>query len=156
MKKIFVIIISIFLFSTYGVYFFSNDDIRTLDDYEGYFWNEMSDVQKLYFIEGFVLGCLSAHRIAFKRGENALAFGFKEEAKFSKEIASAIKLNLNVANVTYGQLIAGLDEFYKDYTNLKIPIYRLINLVGDRITGEADENKIKERLLALRKQFSGK
>jgi hypothetical protein len=39
-------------------------------------------------------------------------------------------------SVTVGQLLAGMDEFYKDYKNLNITTRTAVSLVSGQLTGE--------------------
>jgi hypothetical protein len=51
---------------------------------------------------------------------------------------------------TKGQMRLGIDGFYKDYANKKIPVYALASLVCKRVRGEISEEGVGEELLRLR------
>ena len=152
-EKLVVCIFNLFILIYSNAQFLQVENL-VLDNYNSFTWKELNNNEKSGFVQGFAVGVLSSFRIASMRSENAIKFGMEDEAKGSKEVADAITYNLNVFNIPFGQLITGLNEFYKDYANLKIPIFLSIDFVGDRITGKINDNEAQERLLQLRKDYS--
>jgi hypothetical protein len=52
--------------------------------------------------------------------------------------------------VTYGQMVEGINGFYKDYANRNIPVYMLLPIVCKRVKGEINQESIEEDLRKLR------
>lgn len=54
--------------------------------------------------------------------------------------------------VRYGQMIEGIDEFYKDYANKDIPVFMLMPLACKRVKGEISQEAIENELQKLRQE----
>lgn len=52
--------------------------------------------------------------------------------------------------VAYGQMLEGIDGFYKDYANRNIPVYMLLPIVCKRVKGEISQESIEKELQKLR------
>jgi len=57
---------------------------------------------------------------------------------------------IDIGGANNEQIIAGIDELYKDYANKNIPIFAVATLVTKRITGKIKTEDVEKELSKLR------
>lgn len=57
-------------------------------------------------------------------------------------------------SITVGQLLDGMNTFYKDYRNLQVPLTMAMGLVRDEIRGRSEED-VQRELLSWRQCVAG-
>jgi hypothetical protein len=148
-KKFFVPIMIIFM----GIGLFGQEGIGKYED--GNDWLKYSEGMKTGFIMGLSEGATATSNLAV--GFIALITkGAEESQKLQSKLTDRFyKLKesiygVNVYEAQRGQIISGVDELYKDYANLHIPIFAIATLVAKRIKGEINEENVGEYLKELR------
>jgi len=109
--------------------------LNAQSDFDGDFWIPRTKDAKLMYVVGFVDGRNDGINDA------ADALGTKIDDPRVSKLGSAI---------TVGQLIDGLDEFYKDWRNRKVLLRDAIQYVEDEANGK-DDSKL---LLVMRQRGS--
>jgi hypothetical protein len=74
----------------------------------------------------------------------------KKDKSFPVEMASKLA---DYDQIRFGQIIAGLDEFYKDFRNMNIHVEEAIPFVRFQIRGRSD-TELSSQLERLRKNAS--
>jgi hypothetical protein len=118
----------------------ASDDERR----DGNWWTNTPETVKYFYVVGFFDGMVLGHRFSYwedmKEGQKqSVCAG---SAAHSYETLSTQYLS----NVTSGQLVAGLDDFYHDYRNRTILLPSAVWLVLNQISGKpkADMEKMIE------------
>lgn len=151
MKKYLTIIIVLVLmvggFATQG-----EDLDKTEDYYNGYFWAEASDSLKLGYIIGLIEGA--------EKSINYLFVVLHVKKQISDEVfynksSEDYEGPLEMLDVPYKQIIEGVDKYFSDFANKRIPIVDIMELVYEQITGKISDEGIKSRLQMLRTRYSG-
>ena len=140
-----------------------------LDFWDGYDWEEFSrdpergPFMKVGYITGFVQGRKNGMwylygKLILPDGEEALSMSahVQENKKILAHMLNLILADDLLAGVSYGQIIEGIDYFYKDYANKKIPVFHLAQLTCKRVKGQISQPDIEKELIKLRQTFSGK
>ncbi len=110
---------------------------RAQSDFDGDFWLQRTHDAKLVYVVGLVDG--RSHGI----NDAAEALGTKVEDPRLAKLAS---------EVTVGQIVDGVDEFYKDWRNRKVVLRHAMEYVLDEAQG-TDDSKL---LLFMRQQDSSR
>lgn len=125
---------------------------------DGYKWTSMDDSMKIGFALGFIWGVSRAtEEGSFALRRLALRLMMpdlnKEVAPTIRELANSdadvLGKKLDLSGITAGQLIEGLDNFYKDYRNMKVLAEEAIWIVKLEIRG-APREFIDEEIRLLR------
>ena len=124
----------------------------------GYYWKGLSFGEKISYLEGI----LDYRGYVNWRTEIAIqtmneVHGLVERMDKEKahklfgagRIIEAPMKDLNIGGKSYGQVIDGLDEFYKDYRNLRIEVLDALTIVRLELSGAPPE-EIQERKRVLR------
>jgi hypothetical protein len=109
--------------------------------HDGTMWLNTPREQKSAYVMGMLDGI---------RGADVLL----PEATQARVDAYLRRVGEALGKSTVGELVGGLDEFYKDFRNRNVPIYRAIIVVGMQINGEP-ESKIEQLTKALRASPDG-
>ena len=116
------------------------------DAHNGYWWRGSSDGFKIGYVIGFVEGSSSASDTYLEWLSQ-----FKKDKSFPVEMASKLT---NYDQIRFGQIIAGLDEFYtKISENMNIHVEDVIPFVRFQIRGRSD-TELSSQLERLRKNVS--
>jgi hypothetical protein len=113
----------LFLLITIAAY-----DVQGQSSFDGDFWKTKSRDVKLVYVLGFVDG----------RNE-----GLNQAASALGTSISDPKIAKLASNTTVGQIVDGLDEFYKDYRNGRILIRDAIEYVLMEANGEDGSDLLK-------------
>lgn len=97
--------------------------LHAQSDFDGDFWIPKNQAVKLSYVSGFVDGR--------NDGINDLAevLGIKIDDPRVSKLGSSI---------TVGQIVDGVDEFYKDWRNRKVLLRDAMQYVGDEANGKDD------------------
>ncbi len=112
------------------------------NEHDGFWWTSQSSTAKVFFVSGYVEG-MSAASAGVKAAVSEGA------AKDSVPSRSFLLREFDYSNVRAGQLVDGVDEFYKDFRNKGIEIADALLYVRDQISGESEE-RLKDFLNKLR------
>jgi hypothetical protein len=115
---------------------------RDLLDLDGNDWNSYPEIEKLGFTQGFALA-VNLGWALFPSDQLLI----KEDAlKNTREEYMGIMLNrkdfmdklygITLFDITMGQFIAGLDTFYKDFSNYRIKVVDAIFVIKMQIQGK--------------------
>ena len=102
-------------------------------------WKQMSESLKL----GYVMGFIDAAAWASQNVDGAL-YVLKSMSPEDRKLVAKGKDVWNYQNISYGQLVEGLNAFYGDYRNEAIKWDRGISYVRDEIHGDSKEFLEKE------------
>jgi len=166
MKKIIYALTMLMLLS-----FVNMGSAKSLSEYDGTAWNGFTESTKLTYIMGFIAG--SGYVVTetyfpppkdFDRSKGFLLVGkvYKPDKKgeksqnisFTKEemilwghhrstTQNDALLPYNIAEITVGQIVSGLNILYKDFRNARIKISDAIYVVKKQIEGLSDEDTEK-------------
>lgn len=138
----------------------------TIKEKNGYDWEAHTHLFKLGYIEGYIA---SASRVIefltvylekietevnkiTPPSDDKLLEAYNEKLIFLVKLMDVVKktiLENELYNITVGQLVFGLDEFYKDYRNKQVFVTDAIYVVKMEIRGE-EPSKIEEAKRVLR------
>jgi hypothetical protein len=96
--------------------------------FDGDFWVPKSKDLKILYVVGFVDG----------RND-----GINDAAKALGTDIYNPKISKLASNVTVGQIVDGLDEFYKDWRNRKILLRHAMEYVQDEAQGKDDSDLLR-------------
>lgn len=114
--------------------------IREDEPHDAYWWNKYSDSFKLGYVEGITQGYLHCYVIIqtlLELYQDSISLSEYQDIMLRSDTCSKL-LYYSVTGMTYGQMIAGIDQFYKDYRNRKITIEDVLYLVRMEIDGKSD------------------
>lgn len=118
-------------------------------------WEKWSKEAKFGYIAGFlhgeIIGALSFNSVI----EESKLFDKNKIQKVWKKNADDSTFFKSM-KVTFGQMIDGIDGFYRDYANKDIPVYKLLPLVCKRVKGEISQESIEKELQKLRAELHEK
>lgn len=109
-------------------------------------WNRFNEDMKLGYALGFLQGTSFANDL--------IVVGFVSVGSDATTVFKAQKLYGDYMRkhfeITVGQVVEGLDSFYKDYRNTNINMNRAVWVVAHAVTGtsQADIDKMTENLRA--------
>jgi hypothetical protein len=139
--------IIIFLLLTVGL--FAQENERR----DGNWWRTISNFDlKFIYLKGVIDGTELGQDMILGGQENYS--NDKNEVKFRLRITTGYKKynDKYLLNVSYGQIIDGLDTLYADFKNRKISIYIGIELVTKLISGMSSE--LYNKYLELDREYS--
>lgn len=123
---------------------------------DGHWWQGLSQDQKIFYVVGVFDGTDYFSPILTAASLVAMAKpGTKEYDPHRAEIVKSVsvsairRVNENLRGVTSEQVVAGIDDMYKDYKNMSIPIIGVMFVVIKSIKG-ASEADVREMLEARR------
>lgn len=108
---------------------------------DGNFWNQMKSGEKYHTIVGFIEG--------WKFGGIRSLRGLEIETPCHKRVFDTYsEIPKLISNLTYQQIIDGLDSFYSDYRNRRISIGSAFWMVIEGVSGasQADIDRKTEEL----------
>jgi len=111
--------------------------IAAQSDFDGDYWKKTTQDAKTKYLIGFVDG----RNLGINEAATALQVGFSDSRLKSLD-----------SRITVGQLLDGLDEFYKDWRNAKIRIREALEYV----TMEAQGKDGTKLLLFMRQEAASK
>lgn len=114
--------------------------------FNGYDWEEFDTPTKLGYFPGLQHGFLVATR-EFIREVRKHQLLTEDEIQKIKE---AFEKKFYFWGATYGQMVEGVDELYKDYSNKTITIHSLVTLVCKRVGGKLSSEDMEKELQKLR------
>lgn len=113
---------------------------------DGYAWKSWTEAWKLGWAEGFSNGIYQAHLdipVYILGCAKAMLMETTREVERTKELSDDLYKDfterIGWGKGTYGQMIAGLDEFYKDYRNKKILVREASYIVKLELMGAPQE-----------------
>jgi hypothetical protein len=105
---------------------------------DGVFWSTLTPIEKVRFIQGFTVG----HESGFLQGEAQTAADLADIPGVKGARTKAATTNPNAfggMSYTFGQLVAGMDECYKDFRNQKLKVDVCFTWTVFGIKGEDEE-----------------
>jgi hypothetical protein len=124
--------------------------------WDGYEWERITGQEGEFIRLGYLIGLGDG-----QKSTNYLLAGSLAD-KYSMTFIKMLELNESFLKsndcyipcmASYGQLIEGINEIYKDYANKHIPVFALVSLVCKRTAGEIDLLGIEKELERLRAKF---
>jgi hypothetical protein len=128
---------------------FAQENVRR----DGNWWRTISNYDlKIIYLKGIMDGADLGYDMVLSGLENYS--NDKNEVKFRLRITTGYHKYMDkyFLNVSYGQIIDGLDTLYADYKNRKILIYNGIELVTKLISGMSSE--LYNKFLELDRKYS--
>jgi len=110
----------------------------------GYWWAELNEPAKLWFLQGYTEGLRRANGLLRQ------SVNFDDKKTLAAVRREPVTSYLDFSGVSYGQFRQGLDEFYTDYRNKRININVAILYIRDQIRGES-QSELDKRLEGMRK-----
>jgi hypothetical protein len=110
----------------------------------GYWWSELSETSKLWFVKGYIEGLTRADKLLSQ------SLDFRNAKPPSAVTRIPVESYLDFTEISYGQFMDGLDIFYNDYRNKRININIALLYVRDQIRG-VSETDLNKRLEGMRK-----
>jgi hypothetical protein len=157
MKKIWICFLCVVLISSVGLC--SAQETTGLEKYDGKFWSELEKLDKVYFLEGYLMGVKAVYyeekwfKEAYEDPDYADAAD-KKKAEVIQEVLDDIKSTFNIFGLTYGKLVDGLDAVYKSEENRVIPIYRVLTPVAENLRGEINDSLLQDYIADLRDEYT--
>lgn len=132
----------------------------TIKEKNGYDWEAHTHLFKLGYIEGYIASVSRLiefltkylERIEVEATNLAPIEANSDKAVVLLKLIDAIRktiMECELYNITVGQMVSGLDEFYKDYRNKQIFVTDAIYIVKMEIRG-ASQEEIAEAKRVLR------
>jgi len=119
---------------------------------DGYKWEEVDDqLWRLGYLEGLGHGNIltMSELVTYVRESGLLT-----EDQIQTMVSSyGDRSDIYLVGATYGQVMDGVNELYKDYANKKIPVHCLATIVCKRVRGELDIEDMERELQRLRKRY---
>ena len=127
---------------------------QTAEPHNGYWWLQLPYPMKVAWVEGFGDGSdVVGSFVTWACGKQASA-GLTTPAQYewADKVCNnpAVKLFMH-PNVTYGQVVEGLDHFYADYRNKNIDVSSAIPWVYGELRG-APQSFLDEYMRMMREQ----
>lgn len=127
------IVIGLLFFTLLSPVNSQKEDLK--EDDNGYTWNyfessgkKLSKPYKIGIITGYIIACKVVHGVCEL-----------EEIEDKSYLCSLMK----VPTLKIGDWINGLDKFYSDYANKKIPIYFAFEYISQRVSGISEDSLTK-------------
>jgi len=150
MKKLMLVLFSISLGTAWGQQTPpaapTTAQVKTAEDYNGYWWNDSSQTFKLGFVSGYivalsplfdVMSLKCAEDAQRKRGLPTNQYPGDEVLKSCIESPQVAVYDFT--NIRFGQLLEGVDEFYKDFRNKGVDIDFAMGYVRDELKGKSPD-----------------
>ena len=112
-------------------------------EWNGFWWNGLNPSLKLYWVSGYVKAmddasvmhmgtCIrTIKNMSLKQGEAPVTLPMEIAEKWCEN------KNFDYHDITMGQFVDGIDEFYKDYGDKQLEVTFAIKYVRDRIMGKS-------------------
>lgn len=121
----------------------------------GIWWDSLSDDSKGTFVDGYIT---AMNRINFFTHSECMD-NVKDTKPSDAEFMTKVKASMNLCaiaelfdfNVDKRKLESGIDEFYKDSLNTRIPIDYAMEYVRDKLKGKKSEKELADELTDWRK-----
>jgi hypothetical protein len=122
--------------------------------HDGYWWSGESESFKLGFATGYAMAMTGNSDAAVLRCIEAKNGGTLPEKYPGNEALIACQQTpevegLNYSNLQIGQLVEGLDEFYKEFRNKNILVDVAMRYVKDELRGKSTK-ELEDELAAFR------
>jgi|SRR5260370_25420385 hypothetical protein len=118
----------------------AQEDIRPATGYT--FWSTASDNTKLAYMYGYD-DAEEMYRVVLDEGAKPLC------TEAGKQWIADFNRKFPMPKATIGQTKAGLDEFYRDWKNQRIGLWKALNVVRLQIAGRP-QTEIDEQIRKLR------
>lgn len=116
---------------------------------DGNAWRDLQDDWKTFMITGLFEGIKLGHNFSIWQAMSEAEPG-KPNAVIASITQSYDKHHAFLNNITVGQMVAGLDDFYSDYKNRSIMIRDAVWIVANIIHG-TPKDKVDRLIENLRK-----
>ncbi|MGB9006423.1 MAG: hypothetical protein WCB96_11925 [Candidatus Aminicenantales bacterium] len=120
----------------------NNSQVTNLSEDNGVDWLDHSDLFKVGFIEGVIMGAASANNELSDFGDLEYWDKSKTHDNYILSKIQSIKNKLaalSLFGISVGQIKEGVDVLYKDFSNRRIKIIDAIYIVKMQIKGESQE-----------------
>jgi len=117
----------------------------------GFWWLNSSETFKVGFVSGYVEAINRAYQSTKWR---CLGESLESKTKWTeKEAAECVSpvAAYDFTNIRFGQLVDGVDEFYKDFRNKNIHINAALDYVRDQLRGDKSAKQLEEELNQYRR-----
>jgi|SRR5579859_296646 len=114
---------------------------KDITDENGTDWHSSTQAFKIGYVEGYI----SAMTYAQINAAFLCSFGLnlKPDSEDSNKCGDYAR-SLYFAKMTVGQIVDGMDAFYKDFRNIQYPMHAAIRMVRDEINGRPGDDIEKE------------
>lgn len=111
-------------------------------DSDGSYWRDSSQTVKAGYISGYI-SAMSYAQIGSAMTCMSIENPKDRNAQASKACISNAQ-SYDFDSITVGQLLDGMNAFYKDFRNFKVPMTMAMRLVRDEIRGRTEQDVQKE------------
>ena len=108
---------------------------QTSLEMNGSFWKALSKTQKIGFVQGYSMGYTQGF-FEGKVGALDVVDPQKQSTNYVNALIATPKLNPN--GRTFTQLADGIDQCFKDFRNINLPISACVNWTIRGLNGESD------------------
>ena len=129
------------LLATLGTGTGQGQDQSTKDSDNGYWWVKQSETFKLGFINGYALAMSNEYNritlpcLGEKNPDLPPEKRFTDEA-INACVQSPTAKHFDFTGIRYGQLLEGMDDFYKDFRNKGVYVSAAMFYVRDELKGK--------------------
>jgi hypothetical protein len=118
----------------------------------GIFWKSLSQTQKIGFVQGYSVGYTQGF-FEGKVGALDIADPKKQGTNYESALIATPKFNPN--GRAFNQLSDGIDQCFKDFRNVQLPVSVCMNWTIRGLNGESDAEREKFLEMARRSQSQG-
>lgn len=118
---------------------------------DGYDWEQVTLGFKGGYVRGFHGGVLTGANVLLRTFNKA---GRLHKFMTNEELTEAMNLvgaDIGLSGIEIRQVIEGIDEIYKEYSNKKIFVFLLIPYINKKIRGVINTEDMEKKLQELRK-----
>lgn len=108
--------------------------------HDGNWWKGLNSLTKYGYVAGYAEGS--------QKADDTWAYG-ECKTKVTAKYLSAVQKGDDYSGMTFGQLIEGVDAFYKDFRNTRILTTDAMMVVKEQISG-LSQKQIDEELQTIR------
>jgi hypothetical protein len=108
--------------------------------HDGNWWKSLNNLTKYGYVAGYAEGS--------EKADATWAYG-ECKTKVTTKYSDAVQKGNDYSGMTFGQLIEGVDEFYKDFRNTRILTRDAMMVIKQQISG-ISQKEIDETLQVLR------
>lgn len=145
------------LFACFCLVCLAEKSVAAPPDRDGKWWKTRGETEKTIYTLGLLDGietakCMVDPNMHYLAAPEDPSRFVSENAKAIYDVLDHVDRRL-FANVDLGDLIEGLNQFYKDFRNREIDVPAALFLVGLQISGGSDE-EVQRLIVIMRKAYS--
>jgi hypothetical protein len=132
---------ALLLLATLGIGLGQGQDTSTKDSDNGYWWVNQSETYKLGFVKGYVLAMVNASdRVTFMcladRNGGVIPKQYPGDTALKECSQTPTATLFDFSGIRIGQLVEGIDDFYKDFRNKGVTVTTGLYYVRDELKGK--------------------